>query len=111
MSLLDALVLDSLLNPPVVTQEIWLANRSDAKGAGTQADPYQAGGSSSDSDPVFDQLMRGTIVPGLASKPMTVRLQPGTYYTKGWNSSYSASQGWRPVRTAPRRSRHRCHHA
>jgi hypothetical protein len=96
MSLLDALVLDSLLNPPVVTQEIWLANRSDAKGSGTQADPYQAGGASSDSDPIFDQLMRVTIVPGLSSKAMTVRLQPGTYYTKGWNSSYSGSQGWKP---------------
>jgi hypothetical protein len=99
MSLLDALVLDSLLNPPVVLQEIWLANRSDAKGSGTQADPYWApsvDAATTTEDLIFDQMMR-IIVAGMPATGMTVRLQPGTYYTRGWRNGYGTTLGWKPA--------------
>src|SRR2546423_1686356 len=95
MSLLEGLLLDSLLNPPVVTQEIWLANRTDAKGSGTQADPYQVpptDAANTTDDLMFDAWMR--IMP---TTGMTVRLQPGTYYTRGWRNGYGTTLGWKPA--------------
>src|SRR4051812_47136433 len=98
MSLLDGLLLDSLLNPPVVAQEIWLANRTDspATGAGTQADPYSAGGTIDDADPIFDQVMRKIGDAWDSAKPLTIRLQPGEYFTRGYNPNYTSTEGWRP---------------
>src|SRR5689334_11906902 len=96
MSLLDGLILDGALNPPVVKQEIWLAIRTDgATGAGTEDDPYNCTGRDSDADPKFDQIMR-LIVSNYPFNPLptTIRLQPGTYYTKGFGSAQSAGEGW-----------------
>jgi hypothetical protein len=98
MSLLDALVLDSLLNPPVVLQEIWIANRVDARGAGTQADPYGVSpndATNTSQDLEFDSVLR-TIVASMPSTGMTVRLQPGTYFTRGFRTAYSGL-GWKPA--------------
>jgi hypothetical protein len=100
MSLVEGLLLDNLLETTML-QEVWLANRTDyadtlKAGAGIELDPFQAKGAASQSDPPFDQVMRAlSTLYTLDGMPRTVRLLPGTYYTRGSNSSYSGV-GWQP---------------
>lgn len=98
MSLLDGILLDNLLQT-VMLQDVWLANRTDYSastkaGAGTELDPFQAQGTDADADPPFDQIMRELKTKYPAG--VTVRLLPGTYYTRGAHSGYTTSQGWQP---------------
>ena len=98
MSLLDGLVLDGVLNPPVVKQEIWLAIRADgATGAGTEDDPYDVSGAGSDTDPRFDRIMRAIGATVSATAPMTIRLQPGVFFTRGYRGAQSSGEGWTPT--------------
>jgi len=92
MSLLGALLLDSLLEKQMA-QDVYLAIRNDGvTGAGTWDNPYDA------SSTKFDDIMKDVNrVPNGA----TVRLGPGTFDTTG----YPAPSGWSPVVTSsPSRS-------
>src|SRR4051794_26585011 len=74
MSLMEGLLLDAVYNPPVVTQNIFIAKRSDASpGSGTLLDPY---GANSAAD--FDNIFANKITTDSA-----VFLGPGTFQTSG----------------------------
>ena len=97
MSLLDALLRDSLLNT-VVQSDVYIAIRTDgAPGAGTEEDPYNGGKLlptlDTDKPPVvlanattFDTLMNAL------PAGVTIRLGSGIFCTRG----YPASTGWKP---------------
>lgn len=92
MSIFEALLEDSLYET-VVQQEVWLAVRTDGvPGAGTIENPYNCSGAVTDTDPKFDQVMRQLAATYSGSVPVTIRLQPGTFYTRG----NSATNGWAP---------------
>lgn len=81
MSLLDAFLEDGLYNPPVVTQDVWLAIRTDdATGSGTALDPYNA-----KSQALFDGIMSTKMAANT-----TIHLGPGLFQTKG-----NQTGGWK----------------
>lgn len=88
---MEAYLLDQLL-VTCSKYVVHIAIRDDgATGSGFPSDPLNAFGSQTDSDPRFDQIMR-SLPPGTS-----IKLEPGTYYTNGFNTDYNpASKGWRP---------------
>lgn len=103
--MLSAFLLDTLLPRSIMQQEVVLANRTDypntpsdptgtlIRGSGLVLDPYQAAGGASDIDPPFDKIMRS-----LAGQQVSVRLLPGTYYTRGFSTTtrFNSDIGWKP---------------
>ena len=97
MSLLEALLEDELLNPPVVQMEIWIALRTDGvPGSGTRADPYN-GSTAALLDGVLSDSTR---VPDKAF----IHFGPGIFETTGGFGAFAPGDptptpyvvGWEP---------------
>jgi hypothetical protein len=92
MNLLDALIEDQLLLPPMLVgseqrREVWITIRTDgATGDGSKETPYN--GSSVDR---FDDLMRSIRI----TTNMTIRLGPGVFQTRGGDGG-GFTGVWRP---------------
>jgi hypothetical protein len=89
-SLAEGLLLDGVYDPPIVTQDVYIALRSDSStGAGTAENPFR-GNTAAEFDAVMRKVCKNDALT-LQSINTTVHLGPGEFQTVGGNTGSTAN--------------------